>query len=103
MVFEERVRKKRSLGASRKSTKKTPRSPDLTGQLRLQRHTFETIAKEFAESDVGEVVANVAAWRNDDHQGPYLTVELSPRFVSRDPQTERSSLDFIFKDQEQQI
>jgi hypothetical protein len=34
---------KRSLGALRRASKTKPKSPDLTGQMKLQRHTAATI------------------------------------------------------------
>ena len=33
-------------------------------------------------SELDEVVCNVACWRNSDQYGAYLTVEISPKFVS---------------------
>src|SRR5271167_3623204 len=83
MDLDEPFAKKRSLGALRKAQKTKPRSPDLTGQLRLQRHTAAAIVKEFADTDAEEVVCNLAGWRNDDYRGPYLTVELSPHYAPR--------------------
>jgi hypothetical protein len=73
----------KSLGALFTSNKSKPKSPDATGQLRLQRHTFEAISLDFHDSDCDEIVCNIAAWRNRDRNGePYLTIELSPRFRS---------------------
>ena len=103
MDFEEPIVKKRSLGALKKAEKTKPRSPDLVGQLRLQRHTMATIAKQFKETeDAEEVTCCIAGWRNSDHQGSYLTVELSPRYVSRRIEPTRANLvDFICDDVEQ--
>jgi hypothetical protein len=74
---------KRSLGALRKANKTKPRSPDLTGQLKLQRHTASAIVEQFNQGQTQEVVCNIAGWKNQDTNGSYLTVELSPRFVPR--------------------
>ena len=101
MNLEDPIAKKRSLGALRIAQKTKPRSPDLTGQLQLQRHTAEMIVKQFTESDAEEVVCNLAGWRNDDYRGPFLTVEISPRYVpQRSEALKASNLDFIFNDQE---
>jgi len=89
--YEEPITPKRSLGALRKNSKTKPKSPDLTGQIKLQRHTIETIAKQFERTESDEVVANLAGWENSDHSGQYLTVELSPRYVSQGPKTPRKS------------
>ena len=88
---------KRSLGALRKASKTKERSPDLLGQMQFQRHTFVAIAEAFKEPDAGEVTCNLAGWKNQDKDGtPYLTIEISPRFVQRKSQPEKSDLlDFI--------
>jgi hypothetical protein len=94
--------KKKSLGALRKATKTKERSPDLTGQLKLQRHTMETFTKQFEETDEDDIVCCLAGWSNHDGNGPYLTIELSPRYVRREYRpAQRSNLSFIFKDEEE--
>ena len=69
MHFYEVIKSKRSLGALRKAIKTKPKSPDLTGQMRLQRHTAAAIVKQFSEGSGDEVVCNIAGWRNQDHGG----------------------------------
>ena len=69
--------KKRSLGTLRKNRKTKPQSPDATGKLHFQRHTLREIYRQLTDGD-DEVICNVAGWRNNDQQGPYLTVEISP-------------------------
>jgi hypothetical protein len=101
MDIDEPITHKRSLGALRKATKTKPRSPDLTGQIKLQRHTIQTIARQIEGTESDEIIANLAGWGNSDHSGQYLTVELSPKYVSQEPKTPRkSNLDFLFIDQE---
>ena len=96
MMFDEGVPAKRSLRSLRKTEKPKPRSPDFTRTLKLQRHTLEIIAKQFKETDASELDCCIAAWRNEDHNGPLLTVELSPRYVSRRHEPTSSNLtDFI--------
>jgi hypothetical protein len=96
MVFDESIPAKRSLGSLRKAEKTKPRSPDFTGTLKLQRHTMEAIAKQFKESDAAEVACCIAGWRNEDQNGPYLSVELSPKYVARRQEPAHSDLaDFI--------
>jgi hypothetical protein len=84
MNFEELDTKKRSLGALRKAPETKSRSPDLAGQLSLQRHTMEAIAKQFEGTNGEEVVCCLAGWINQDSSGQYLTVELSPKYVRRE-------------------
>jgi hypothetical protein len=83
MYLDKPVKQKRSLGALRKATKTKPKSPDLKGQMKLQRHTAAAIVEQFSHDGVEEVVCNIAGWKNQDYNGPYLTVELSPLFVAR--------------------
>ena len=48
-----------------------------------------------------QVVCNIAAWVNQDHEGQYLTVELSPRYVAPHPQIQQSNrLAFVFDNEE---
>jgi hypothetical protein len=97
MIFDEPTPAKRSLGSLRKTEKTKPRSPDFTGILKLQRHTFEALAKQFQETDATEIDCCIAGWRNSDQNGqPYLSVELSPRYVARRHEPAHSDLvDFI--------
>src|ERR1700733_9849111 len=94
--------RKRLLGALRKANKTKPRSPDLTGQLNLQRHTAAAIAEQFSHDQIQEVVCNVAGWRNQDHNGSYLTVELSPRFIAKASAAPEDVIDSIIDDREEE-
>jgi hypothetical protein len=91
-----------SVGTLRNTQKKTkPRSPHLIGNLRLQRHTFEAIAKEFQMTDQDEVICNIAAWGYSDENGRYLNVEISPPYKRK--QTPRPDiLESIFNNGEEQ-
>ncbi|MFZ0425493.1 MAG: hypothetical protein WAL80_21655 [Xanthobacteraceae bacterium] len=97
-----RHKPKKSLGVLRKATKTKPLSPDVTGKLALQRHTFREIAKHFAETDDSHVICNIAAWRNQDQHGPNLTVEISPLFVRHERRSpQRSVFDFMGDDEDE--
>ncbi len=97
MTSDEPAQKKRSLGSLRKTEKTTPRSPDFTGTMKLQRHTLEAIAKQFTEGGAVEVDCCIAGWRNEDQNGQsYLSVELSPKYVARRREPSNETLaDFI--------
>ncbi len=101
MYLDKPIKQKRSLGNLRKATKTKPRSPDLTGRFTLQRHTAAAIVEQFSHDQVEEVVCNIAGWRNENHGGPYLTVELSPRFVSRTRVEGDDIIDSIINDNEE--
>jgi hypothetical protein len=73
--------KRRPLGALRKNKKTKPRSPDATGKLHFQRHTLKEIYRQLGDGN-SEVICNIACWRNSDEDGAYLTVEISPQFLS---------------------
>ncbi len=60
---------KRSLGALRRATKTKTLSPDMTGPMKLQRHTLETLVKQFRDTDGDELTCNLAAWKNHDSSG----------------------------------
>lgn len=98
MSFSEPISSKRSLGSLRKANKTKPKSPDLIGQMRLQRHTAVAIVKQFSDGNDDEVVCNIAGWRNQDQSGPYLTLELSPRYLSRPTNEDEDIIASIIND-----
>ena len=59
----------KSLGMLYPAKKTKPRSPALTGQLRLQPHTLQALIADLENSDSDEVVCNIAAWSNFDKRG----------------------------------
>jgi hypothetical protein len=74
-------KRKHSIGTLRKAKIKTkPRSPDLIGELHLQRHTFEAIAENFKNTDQEEIVCPIAAWGYSEEGELSLTVQLSPPY-----------------------
>ena len=101
MYIDKPVKQKRSLGALRKANKTKPKSPDLTGQMKLQRHTAAAIVEQFSHDDAEEVICNIAGWKNQDYNGAYLTVELSPRFVARVATDQEDIIDAIINDKEE--
>jgi hypothetical protein len=64
MQLDKTIKQKRSLGALRKANKTKPRSPDLTGQMKLQKHTAAAIVEQFSHGDIEEVVCNIAGWKS---------------------------------------
>jgi hypothetical protein len=101
MHLDKQVKQKRSLGALRKANKTKPKSPDLT--VKLQRHTAAAIVEQFSHDDIEEVVCNIAGWKNQDYNGPYFTVELSPRFVARAQVEPDDIIDSIINGKEDDI
>jgi hypothetical protein len=60
------------------------------------------ILKQFENADREELTCNLAGWVNRDHEGDYLTVEISPKYEPREPEVRAENrLDFIFRDREE--
>ena len=72
------MKTQKSLGSLRIQQKTKPRSPELKGTIRIQRHTLEAIFNQMDADD--EVIANLAAWKHHDGNEFYLSVELSPKY-----------------------
>jgi hypothetical protein len=64
----------------------------------------ETIAKQFERTESDELQANLAGWINHDSQGPYISTEISPKYVEREqPILKRANLlDFLLNDQDEE-
>jgi hypothetical protein len=105
MNFNQPPKIKKSLGALRRASKTKTLSPDLTGPMKLQRHTLETFVQQFREIDGDELTCNLAAWNNEDRSGRYFSVELSPRYVSQKVIEQPKSIcpfEFMFDNDEQE-
>jgi hypothetical protein len=91
------TKKQKSLGSLRIQQKTKPRSPELRGTIRIQRHTLEAFLNQI--DDDYEVIANLAAWKHHDGTDFYLSVELSPKYesqsVGKRQSVPRSIFDFI--------
>jgi hypothetical protein len=71
--------------------------------MKLQRHTAAAILEQFSHDGIEEVACNIAGWKNQDYIGPYLAVELSPRFVARASVEGDDIIDSIINDKEDDI
>ena len=99
---EETIKRKKSLGTLRKHVKTKPRSPNATGKLHFQRHTLAEIYNQLDDAGGDEVICNIAAWKNRDQRGQYLTVEVSPEFRRYEQHTSNDeSFDKIFDDDDE--
>jgi hypothetical protein len=71
---------RKSLGTLYRAEKTKPRSPDMTGTLKIQMHTLREL---FELSQIGhndKIACPIAAWVNGDGARKYLVVELSPPY-----------------------
>jgi hypothetical protein len=100
MYSDEPIKPKRSLGALRKAPKTKPKSPDVQGTMKAQKHTIAALVKQLTETNADEITCNIAGWFNRDSSGQYLTVELSPRYVPREREEQINMFDSFFQEKE---
>ena len=72
----------KSLGTLSPSEKTKPRSPDMTGKLKILKKTLREIINTHREEDGDVFEANVAVWLYNSDGERYMTLELSPRYRS---------------------
>ena len=69
---------KRSLGKLRETRNRTKlNSPHLIGKLTLQRGFLVELGKAITETGATEIECQIAGWLSADHQGKYISVQLS--------------------------
>jgi hypothetical protein len=78
---------KRSLGGLRRVQHPSPNGPQFLGTMRVQRSTLLALLKQFNEAGAEEVICKLAGWENSNANGPFLTVEVSPWFVPKKPES----------------
>jgi hypothetical protein len=100
MYPEDPIKPKRSLGALRKANKTKPKSPDVQGTMKAQRHTIAALTKQLTETQGDEITCNLARWFNKDSSGQYLTVELSPRYIPRQREEPINMFETFFQEKE---
>jgi hypothetical protein len=72
---------KRSLGKLREVQNRTKsNSPHLVGKLTLQRGLLIELGKAISETGASEIECQIAGWLSADHQGKYISVQLSPPY-----------------------
>jgi hypothetical protein len=100
MYPDDPTKPKRSLGALRKANKSKPKSPDVQGTMKAQKHTIAALVKQLTDTQADEITCNLAGWFNKDGSGQYLTVELSPRYVPREREEPINMFDGFFQEKE---
>jgi hypothetical protein len=75
MNFQPSQRK--SLGTLYRAEKTKPRSPDMTGPFKIQKHTVRELFELFNKCDEDEIVCPIAAWVYGQPGRQYLVIELS--------------------------
>ena len=90
------MHKAKSLGTLRLNQNHKPRSPSMIGTIRIQDYHLKAFLDQFEDGD-RQIIANLAAWKNTDEQGPFLTIELQPKWSSRQDNY-KSILDLLPED-----
>ena len=70
----------KSLGTLSPSEKTKPRSPDMTGKIKILKKTLREIIDTHWEEDGDVFEANLAVWLYNSNGERYMTLELSPRY-----------------------
>ena len=83
MDQEVKINKNHSLGSLSPAKKTKPKSPDCTGKVRLKRDLVLILLKQLEQSQADEVTCNIAGWRKNGVYGPFMSIEISPRFERR--------------------
>jgi hypothetical protein len=86
MKNKRKLPNKRSLGGLRRNQSTNPNAPEFIGTMRMQRSTLLVLLKQLNETAAEEVICKIAGWENSGNSGPFLTVEVSPRFVPKNPE-----------------
>ena len=83
MTNEVEINRNHSLGRLYSAKKTKPRSPDCTGKLHLKRDHLLIFLKQLEQSQGEDIVAHIAGWKGNGVYGPYMTIEISPKFERR--------------------
>jgi hypothetical protein len=89
----------KSLGTLYPSKNTKPRSPDMTGKLKILRKTLKEIINTHREEDGDAFEANMAVWFYDKGGKKYMTFELSPLYRHGSQRSEKDMTVEEFFDQ----
>ena len=91
--------KKLSIGKLRQAKEQTkPRSPQMLGEVTIQRTTLEALLKQMNDADDDEVTCNLAGWFNEDREGRYIGVQLSERYEKKRLEAQNMTMEEFFSD-----
>ena len=87
MKKKTKLRNKRSLGGLRRVQRTSDNAPDYLGTMHMLKSTLLVLMKQLNETGAEEVICKLAGWDNCNVNGAFITVEVSPRFVSKKPKS----------------
>ena len=73
----------KSVGTLFPSTKTKPKSPDMTGKIKIQRKLLEELIEQIQINGADHVICNIASWAYVEGNKRYMGVELSPFYPPR--------------------
>ena len=89
----------KSVGTLFPSTKTKPKSPDMTGKMKIQRKLLEELIEQIRINGADHVICNIASWAYIEGNKRYMGVELSPFYPPRkqaEPNPPPTTLDHFF-------
>jgi hypothetical protein len=89
----------KSVGTLFPATKTKPKSPDMTGKIKIQRKLLEELLEQIRNNGADHIICNAAAWAYVDGNKRYMGVELSPYYPPRkqaETASPRPTLDHFF-------
>ena len=91
----------KSVGTLFPAVKTKPKSPDMTGKMKLQLQFLEDLIEQIRINGADHAICNIASWAYVDGIKRYMGVELSPYYPPRkqaETVSPRPSLDHFFVD-----
>jgi hypothetical protein len=72
---------RKSVGTLFPATKTKPKSPDMTGKIKLQKRFLKEIIDQLSETGRDEAICNIAVWFYPDKR--CMSAEVSPIYAPR--------------------
>ena len=89
----------KSVGTLFPAVKTKPKSPDMTGKIKIQRKLLEELIEQIRINCAEYAICNIASWAYVEGTKRYMGVELSPYYPPRkqaEPNPPRPTLDHFF-------
>jgi hypothetical protein len=91
----------KSVGTLFPAEKTKPKSPDMTGKIKIQRKLLEELIEQIRINGAEYAICNIASWAYVEGKRRYMGVELSPFYPPRkqaETASPRPTLDDFFVD-----
>ena len=74
---------RKSVGTLFPATKTKPKSPDMTGKIKIHRKLIEELIEQYRLNGADHVICLIASWAYVEGAKRYMTVELSPYYAPK--------------------